>query len=176
MKLYKVFHVLGDNYLNHQIIREIFPGEQKLLWKERGNHLLVLATDRIDPRADGDERIQFMSSLHNKIAEVKDTDFSIRINSAKRTNGKRVCIPSDELEEWTSKKLSGLGFKLREFQIANEGKIVSLRRGVPNTHASVFVSGILTVDDRDVFIETMKSGIGHAKAYGFGLLDIFQHM
>lgn len=38
--------------------------------------------------------------------------------------------------------------------------------------ASVLFEGRLRVTDRDIFLETIKKGIGPGKAYGFGLLSI----
>ena len=60
---------------------------------------------------------------------------------------------------WKSKSLKG-------HQKDDSGKINDL------SLASVLFEGRLRVTDRDLFLETIKKGIGPGKAYGFGLLSI----
>jgi CRISPR system Cascade subunit CasE len=42
----------------------------------------------------------------------------------------------------------------------------------PVTHGAARVSGMLRVENRDLFIESFNKGIGRGRAFGFGLLQI----
>lgn len=56
--------------------------------------------------------------------------------------------------------------------ICDEGSRSGRRNGDTLTHMSVLFDGILRITDADAFRATLASGIGPAKAFGFGLLSI----
>ena len=53
-----------------------------------------------------------------------------------------------------------------------EGKRIARKNGAQTTHLSVLFEGVLRITDEDAFRETLISGIGSGKAFGFGLLSI----
>ena len=111
--------------------------------------------------------------------------------------GKRVGIyDPDEQREWLAKKGRGDGgrepggFRVVSCDPTPEGKSVA---GKPNPkaprngasksgddgpkwikmpHLSVLFEGVLEVTDSEAFLETLRGGIGSAKAFGFGLLSL----
>lgn len=60
--------------------------------------------------------------------------------------------------------------------VTDEGKVFSRKiereAGHRMTHHSILFNGLLRVMDRDAFVETLATGIGSAKAFGFGLMTI----
>jgi CRISPR system Cascade subunit CasE len=68
------------------------------------------------------------------------------------------------------------GKQLARVQVRREGKQRGQKRKQGQSHAithlSVCFDGLLRVSDADAFRETLSRGIGHAKAFGFGLLSI----
>lgn len=56
--------------------------------------------------------------------------------------------------------------------ICDEGSRLGRRNGDTLTHMSVRFDGVLRITDADAFRATLASGIGPAKAFGFGLLSI----
>jgi CRISPR system Cascade subunit CasE len=57
-----------------------------------------------------------------------------------------------------------------------EGKVTGRKKGANGgltmTHLSVIFEGLLRVTDAEAFVETIRGGIGSAKACGFGLLSL----
>ncbi|KJS29924.1 MAG: hypothetical protein VR64_18170 [Desulfatitalea sp. BRH_c12] len=106
--------------------------------------------------------------------------------NGKTQRGKRVpLVKHDELRSWIIKKgkvrckdkITGLdvpgGFKVLEEKPIEISPVVEYhfrKKGQSGYHGGVRFRGILQVTDRDQFIETYHSGIGGAKAFGFGLL------
>lgn len=86
---------------------------------------------------------------------------------------KRVgLVNEEEQSQWLKRKGEQGGFRPDAFHIVSHGKIVSSRKGRETVHVCVEYSGILTVADAELFRETLETGIGSAKGFGFGLLSI----
>lgn len=97
--------------------------------------------------------------------------FKLRVNPTVKRDGKREGLYREEEQyAWLKRKGEQGGFGVLDVvarsegeQKANRDKIVSL---------AVVFEGTLRVTDAEVFIETLKSGIGSAKGFGFGLLSL----
>jgi CRISPR system Cascade subunit CasE len=74
--------------------------------------------------------------------------------------------------DWLSKRQAGHGFHIPEggIDLADYEALEFLRNGKLVRLGTVSFSGMLTVTDPEKFKSTMLSGIGHAKAWGCGLL------
>jgi len=75
---------------------------------------------------------------------------------------------------WIIKKAPTLGFQIdeRTLQVQDVGVKSFDKDGAVCTHGTATFIGQLNVTDRDMFIKSFKHGIGRAKAFGFGLLQI----
>jgi CRISPR-associated protein Cas6/Cse3/CasE subtype I-E len=156
------------------MLKEAFPGKGRVLWRDRGNHILVLTNCKLEPKLTDSDLIDSIGKLADVLAGVTNpTPFNIRLNASKRSQGKRVALSPSEISSWVGSKLNNIGITTSGVRIVNEGKLLSRRKGAVNTHNSVDVGGVLEINDRKAFIENLTLGIGHAKAYGFGLLDVF---
>ncbi len=104
-----------------------------------------------------------------------------------RRNGRRVPVVGDEaLVAWLARKAQAGGFRLLATRVQGDvadTRVVEARplRGTRPaadgaaralTFAAVVFEGRLAITDPDAFRQTLASGIGSAKAYGFGLLSI----
>lgn len=115
--------------------------------------------------------------------EVKNDQvlrFRLRANPTKRSkhSGKREGIlKMEDQVAWLEKKGEDGGFDILSVNAVNEG---FSRDGLTDsgkvkhttTMLSVRFDGVLRVTDTDVFNNTLTSGIGPAKGFGFGLLSI----
>lgn len=94
--------------------------------------------------------------------------------SGKRASGKRVSlVAKEELRAWIDRKASEFGFRISEAKPLEIGPTVDFwfhKNGKPGVHGGVQYRGILEVTDPVQFATAWKSGIGSAKAFGFGLL------
>ena len=76
----------------------------------------------------------------------------------------------EEQIEWLKNKAEKSGFQLLKLVIAPEG--LKEDKNSQTKHLSTRFEGILKITNKEKFIETLKNGIGSAKAFGFGLLSI----
>jgi CRISPR system Cascade subunit CasE len=101
--------------------------------------------------------------------------------------GKIASLSAEEQKKWLAVRAEAHGFRLPEVSYTNaEGdeikeyshKIVARetkrfrRQGKTVTISVATFEGILTVTDTELFTQTLRNGIGRAKAYGCGLLTI----
>ncbi|MCI0412698.1 type I-E CRISPR-associated protein Cas6/Cse3/CasE [bacterium] len=128
--------------------------------------------------------------------------FRLRANPTRRVSGKntkddqkwygkRVELLKEEHQvEWLDRKAAASGFKILSLRLnpelpnlrtSPEDKTFGWRVGdtkqkVENkkhlVFASILFEGTLVITDINLFRETLESGIGSGKAYGFGLLSI----
>ena len=95
--------------------------------------------------------------------------------SADNNHGKRVGIYKEEEQlKWLERKAKTGGFTVLNCKIVPEGKIEFKKDHVEEgiKHNAVCFDGVLEVNDPDIFIKSIESGIGSAKGFGFGLLSI----
>jgi len=91
--------------------------------------------------------------------------------------GKRIPVPADEksLRNWLERRATRNGFTLEDVPFMQAGyAYVNKTRKTANCRRlrSVRYEGILKVTDPDRFRCALATGIGPAKAFGFGLLSI----
>lgn len=171
MYIYKIHKSFDDVYKAHCVLRSIFPGTGKLLYQGFGSSLLVLAEDKTEHNGVLVEECGSADEILNRLDDV--VMFSVRLNAVKANKRKRYALDREQSNPWVRNKLSGLGFDILDLTIKDEGMVVSERRGSKCYHSSLFVAGLLNITNRDVFNSAVKNGIGHGKAFGFGLLNVF---
>jgi CRISPR system Cascade subunit CasE len=108
--------------------------------------------------------------------------FRLRANTTKKVltksgpdgaphNGKRVPVRGDdERLAWLKRRAATAGFRVDDVRVTEER--VRSSRGREVTFAGATFDGRLAVIDADAFRGALASGIGPAKAYGFGLLSL----
>jgi CRISPR system Cascade subunit CasE len=93
----------------------------------------------------------------------------------RRRNGKRVPVDSDQLEEWLICRSVPAGFYVGTDSLSVQPGYIyanKKRNGGGQRLRSVRYDGVLKVSDAGRFRQTVASGIGPGKAYGFGLLSV----
>ncbi len=138
--------------------------------------------------------------LYQRIQEGQVFFFRLRANPTRRIGkgddpmkGQRVELRREEDQlDWLMRKgTRGGGFELvvndafrvgdddlslPQVRVSSEGQLWGRKGGSSNghtmTHHAVLFEGLLRVTDPHAFIETLASGIGSAKAFGFGLFSI----
>lgn len=96
--------------------------------------------------------------------------YKIRVNPVKTNQGKRTAVRGEEnIQDWWVSKSNQLGLEidLDRIQIIIE-KDRKLQEGVKV--ASATIVGVTSIADAEKTIESVKTGIGKEKSYGFGLL------
>lgn len=114
-------------------------------------------------------------------AEGKQFCFRLRANPTIRKEGKRVALVGDKDQiAWLNRQGKRCGFEvgISGLRITREGQssMGKIKRSDSETHRPMIYGiqfdGILRVTDSDCFSDAVASGIGHAKAFGFGLLSL----
>lgn len=176
MNVYRIYKTYNDNYVNHQMLKEIFPENGKLLFQNCGNYLMVVTAISVNDKFKDDIMIEHVGSV-GKLLKYNKYNFSIRLNSVKECGknykNKRLPINIDEIDSFVNKKLTNIGANVKINKINKEGIVKSIRKGIVIPNASVFITGSLDVTDRKKFINTIENGIGYGKVFGFGLLNVF---
>jgi len=93
----------------------------------------------------------------------------------RRRNGKRVPVPADQLHAWLARRAESAGFLVDECSTAVQQGYVYVnetQEGSGHRLRSARFDGLLQVTNSDRFLSTLASGLGSAKAFGFGLLSL----
>jgi CRISPR system Cascade subunit CasE len=92
--------------------------------------------------------------------------------------GKRVPVPPDQLVDWLEHRGQKDGFSINKDSITIQPTYVFMKKSSMEKNSkgqrlySVLFNGLLRVSDPEAFQQTLVSGIGTAKAFGFGLLSV----
>jgi CRISPR system Cascade subunit CasE len=150
-----------------------------------------------DEEADGGVSSKSVDGPYGRIDEGTRLAFRLRANPTRKidtrtrptgapSNGRRVELRSeDALVDWLARKGGEGGFELQTIapgsavynvRIQREPKLRGIRRdageGRRITFGPVLYEGVLRVTDPERFRAVLATGIGSAKAYGFGLLSV----
>lgn len=92
------------------------------------------------------------------------------------TTGKRVALTQrEDLIRWMQRKAQAGGFDIGEpgsLRTVPQPRRYFTKKGAHGVHFAVEFQGILTITDAPLFRTAFTTGIGSAKAFGFGLLAI----
>ncbi len=183
----------------HKIVWHFFPekADRDFLYRvdydSRGLRLMLLSATQPVFAHKGESDFFRSRKIPESFLAHTLYRFQVRVNPTRRTKrdnrtgtqvekGMRVPITRErELLEWLERKGKDGGFSLpglrhpqnESFRIVvmKEARLNFQKKGCGNAHhASVQFSGILRVENPDLFKQTFQQGIGSAKAFGFGLL------
>ncbi len=173
---------LRDAYSLHKLVYSCFPKteeKQNFLYADkgavRGGRLILMLSDRLPVLPESAESAT--TELTENFFHFTGYRFEIILNPVRRDSGtgKRCPITGQlNLLQWFLAKNSQWGFEtdsntldartLPAVQFPKDGRICTF-------HAVQF-RGCLKVTDMDLFRKAVASGIGHGKAFGFGLLQL----
>jgi CRISPR system Cascade subunit CasE len=176
MEIYQIHQSYENNYRNHQMLKELFPGEGRVLFHKNKNKIMALSSIELDEKFKGDIGIDHIGNAVNYIDNIKEKEvqFSIRLNGCKQVKGKALTLLKSDIEPWVDSKLSKCGIDVTSRFIKDEGIFLSLKNDQCIYHASLFVCGTLKIVDEDLFKNFAINGIGRGRAFGFGLLNVYQ--
>ena len=91
-------------------------------------------------------------------------------------NGRRLPLTKrEELLAWIQRKAEAGGFDIGDVESLRtvpKPRSYFQKAGMSGVHYAVEFQGVLTVTDPELFRRTFTTGIGSAKAFGFGLLAL----
>jgi CRISPR system Cascade subunit CasE len=107
--------------------------------------------------------------------------FEVTVNPTQRNGPSKTTTPIKgevNLRDWFIRKAATWGFEVEaeSLQISRVGVLrfdkTKDEKQFFHTHSTATFIGRLKVVDRQMFIKSFKSGLGRAKGFGFGLLQI----
>ena len=170
-----------DAYSVHRIVYDLFPGEARdFLFADKGGDAFarqILILSEREPKTPAFGEIE-SKRIPDGFLEQEHYGFEVMLNPSKRDNktGKTVAIRGNEnLIQWLLKKAPSCGFAIYEdsLEVRYAGvQTFDLGKGEVVTHNTASFVGKLRVTDRNKFKASFCKGIGRAKGFGFGLLQI----
>lgn len=171
----KIYEHLGL----HRIIYKIFAGHDRVLYADKGIQSgfrkVVVLSDKAPENNDFYMETKTIPDAFFKLGAYR---FQIDINPVKRNKESRKLVPItnyDEIASWFADKAKKWGFETAASALTvnsisaikfqkNDGNIVTIN--------SANISGTIKVTDEELFIKSFRDGLGRAKAYGQGLLQL----
>jgi len=171
---------LRDAYAWHQALWKTFPGrdgeDRHFLFRldDRGDAFRVYLLSPVEPShpAWGQWRTR---EIAPSFLEHGAYRFQLKVNPTMRRNADRRRIgiyAEDRLGQWMLRKGESSGFAVDQSSLIVGAPIDEKFRknGREGKLAGVDFQGLLRVVERDAFKCAFRTGIGSAKAFGFGML------
>ncbi len=173
---------LRDAYSLHKLVYSCFPKieeEQHFLYvdkgPQRGGRLILMLSDRLPVLPEDVEAVT--TEMTDNFFSFTNYRFEITMNPVKRDSqsGKRIPITGQlNLLQWFLSKGGQWGIETDaaslECQVLPAVKFPKNDRTC--TFNAVKFRGCLKVTDMELFRRNVSCGIGHGKAFGFGLLQL----
>ncbi len=177
-------------------IKVLVQSKNKPNWDFLKSNYLSFSNNKKNPA------MKTLDTLFNSIQPGTILKFRLRANPTRKLDGKRVELyKMEDLQKWILRKAKDCGFifphlvefpKVPAIIIQPEGKLHGYRKSLKVnqktsekdknlngnqkykelTFFSVIYKGILKVQEKEKFLNSIQKGIGPAKAYGYGLLSV----
>lgn len=174
---------LKDIYSLHKMIYSLFPevpGQSRdFLFADKGGDFKgrkILILSEREPLSP-EYGTLYSKPVPDHFLELDHYGFEIVMNPTKRDlkTGQIVSVRGEEnLMKWFLQKAANFGFEVlpQSLQVSHAGVVTYQKKGETRTHNTATFTGKLKVTERSLFIRSFKEGMGRAKAFGFGLLQI----
>lgn len=177
---------LTDTYSLHRIVYGLFDEfsqkkmeERKVLFADQGGdarerRLLILSAHQPHIPECGTLECK---NIPDAFLTFSTYRFEVTLNPSRRNNSSRKIIPvlgSEAITEWFLQKAPGLGFTARTdtLLVTKDYADSFIKNNQKVTLNKATVTGFLDVIDPSLFKHTVLNGIGRARAFGCGLLQI----
>lgn len=178
---------LEDAYSIHRIVYSLFPKQDNetrdFLFVDKGGDLncrqILILSERKPASPEFGEICS--KQVPESFLGWDYYGFEVILNPTQRNGPSKKTTPirgMENLHKWFIRKSPALGFEVepeslqvcrigvQNFDKTKEGNTFT------QTHGTATFIGKLKVIDRQAFIKSFKQGIGRAKGFGFGLLQI----
>lgn len=140
---------------------------QSLRAPEATSGIVLVGTREFQPQPVASQRLAFLLTA-NPVKTITDAQRDAK--PGKKSEKCRVpLIKEEEQREWIARKLASMG-EIEAVNILPHAPIYFRKGNRGGKLATVTFDGVLRVSDPTRMTELLRNGIGHAKAFGCGLL------
>ena len=134
---------------------------------EAASELIVVGTREFQPQPVAGQRLAFLLTA-NPVKTITDTQREAK--PGKQSEKCRVpLIKEEDQREWIARKLASAG-EIETVSVLPHAPIYFRKDNRNGKLATVTFDGVLRVSDPTRISDLLENGIGHAKAFGCGLL------
>lgn len=178
---------IRDAYGIHKLVYSLFPQQvdatRDFLYADKGGDWQTRQILMLSERAPLKSEYGEIESreIPATFLEYDHYGFEVTVNAVRRNGPTKKTMPilgNENLLGWFREKAPEFGFEVDtdNLQVTKVG-VVRFEKNKAGktfrqTHNTATFIGRLTVTDRQLFITSFKEGIGRAKGFGFGLLQI----
>jgi len=173
-----------DQYSIHKAVYSLFPQQdtqsRDFLYCDKGGdarstQILILSHRRPKQPLHGTLESREISDA---FLQKKRYAFEVVVNPVKRENKSRKIVvmkTSAEQLDWFFQRAQRWGFQCMaaQTQVDKSGVVTFPKNGATCTLGYARIKGVLEVSDQKQFIHSFSKGLGRAKSFGFGLLQLF---
>jgi len=170
---------ISDDYSVHRFIYSLFPVRntfRRILYADLGavpgGRTLLVLSDEEPQSGSVQARMRIVS---DDFLSFPDYRFQVSMNPVRKdpeTGSRRPVL--DHLDDWFCSRAPKWGFEVNRtyLEVFVRPARTFLKNGAPATFHHVDFSGRLHVADPALFRSSFAAGLGHGKAFGFGLLQL----
>lgn len=170
---------ISDDYSVHRFIYSLFPvrnTSRRILYADLGavpgGRTLLVLSDEEPQSGSVQARMRIVS---DDFLSFPDYRFQVSMNPVRKdpeTGSRRPVL--DHLDDWFCSRAPKWGFEVNRtyLEVFVRPARTFLKNGAPATFHHVDFSGRLHVADPALFRSSFAAGLGHGKAFGFGLLQL----
>jgi CRISPR system Cascade subunit CasE len=177
-EMHKTLHRAFPNVSDRTEIRLLFRVERLRMF----NQIAILTQSKIEPNWSALDRaylvsweVKEVSSKYQALTNGDLVKFKLKANPTKRLTApihKRVGLSeSKDLLEWLGRKAEKCGFSIKAVSFKKDAEI-GYKHSSELKFSSVIFEGMFEITNVELFLESVRAGIGSAKGFGFGLVSI----
>lgn len=186
---------ITDPYSVHRVVYSLFEDVRNdaekisskasgIVYADQGGDFhgrkILIVSDRVPaPCVQGQYGQVESKKIGKSFLNFDNYRFKVAINPCRRDNNSRKLIPvkgRDQIAQWFCQKSEGSWGFASSNEHLQVDKIEVLqfkgKNGLPITLAKAVLQGVLTITDRNKFMQSFSQGIGRGRAFGCGLLQI----
>jgi CRISPR system Cascade subunit CasE len=177
---------IANPYSMHQTLMHVVAADARPLWRlEQADELasprLLVQTKAVPDWEELLLRFPGYAELaedtpkafHLHLHESQTLRYRLYANPTVTREGKRLGLYREEEQlAWLDTRLRSAGADVQRAMVTRRGKVVIRRPNSTVTLAAGQFDGVLVVANPELLLQAVTKGLGHAKAFGFGLLSL----
>ena len=160
----------SDANVQHQAVLKYFPYGEKVRFFMDEDKTIILSPEL--PKID----IKCSMALIPEYKIGEELKFKIRINAAVRDRVKKITVPLTKIGQlipWFTKIANQGGFEIIQYiRVTPLGYLSCTHKDKSFKINAVEFQGFLRVIDSEKFYKAICGGMGRAKAFGLGVLNV----